>query len=148
MVVLGILVALVVIAIIGLRQMEDWGIAATIVLTVLLYVLVVCISCSYETSLNAKATYETIALAHPQAIEYYQEKVILYESSLTDFKYQGYQESLSSMIKDLRDTINKYNKIVIKKRMLKKNSFFGLFTHHFKELPLIEFRTQFKPAIE
>jgi hypothetical protein len=47
------------------------------------------------------------------------------EESFTDFKYQGYQESISSMIKDLRQVVTKYNKLYVEKNILKDNIFVG-----------------------
>ena len=40
-------------------------------------------------------------------------------------KYKGYQENMADMIKELRENIVRYNKVVNKKRIYGKNLFFS-----------------------
>ena len=51
----------------------------------------------------------------------------LKNGSLTDLKYNKYQEQLAKMTIDLRDRIVHYNEIYAGKKAMKDNFFFGLF---------------------
>jgi hypothetical protein len=82
---------------------------------------------SYSSYLEMRSTYETVVNQYRDSIDMYEDKVVINvdEESFTDFKYQGYQESISSMIKDLRQVVTKYNKLYVEKNILKDNIFVG-----------------------
>jgi len=85
---------------------------------------------SYKNYLVHRATYDTIVSQFRQSIEMYEDYAVLDfsdQKGLTDFKYQGYQESITQLITDLRREIIVYNKIFIIKKKLDTNPFFSWF---------------------
>ena len=82
---------------------------------------------SYSSYLDIKADYYGVITQYKDAIDIYTDKAVINvdKISFTDFKYQGYQEEISSMIKDLRSKVTNYNSIYIKKKTMKKNLIFS-----------------------
>lgn len=79
-------------------------------------------------------TYVDIRTSYDATIDQYREAVTVYEdraqidvkkAALTDFKYSGYQENVADFVSDLRREVVSYNKMLISKRILDKNWFFG-----------------------
>jgi hypothetical protein len=98
---------------------------------------------SYSSYLEMRSTYETVVNQYRDSIDMYEDKVVINvdEESFTDFKYQGYQESISSMIKDLRQVVTKYNKLYVEKNILKDNIFIGaLIFEPDKDMKLLKLR--------
>jgi hypothetical protein len=73
---------------------------------------------SFNSYLDIKATYTTVVDQYRNSIKMYEDKAIIHVSdkSFTDFKYNGYQDNIASLIKDLRNKVEKYNKIYIAKQ--------------------------------
>ena len=82
-------------------------------------------SSSYYTYINMKQTHGQVMNNYQEAIETYGNKAIINAKSLTDFKYEGYQESLSALIKDLRKKAVTYNEYYIGKIELHNNILFS-----------------------
>jgi len=82
---------------------------------------------SYLSYLDAKAFYTATIEQYAAAVEIYQDKAVIDVESAawTDLKYQGYQDNISGLILDLRNSIVSYNDTYVKKRTLKKNPFFN-----------------------
>jgi hypothetical protein len=90
-----------------------------------------------------RSTYETVVNQYRDSIDMYEDKVVINvdEESFTDFKYQGYQENISSMIKDLQQVVTKYNKLYVEKNILKDNIFIGaLIFEPDKDMKLLKLR--------
>ena len=85
------------------------------------------IGTSYSRYLDNKGFYDATIEQYRGAVEMYKDYAVIdvEKAAFTDFKYQKYQEQLSSMIITLRNRITEYNRIFIKKRELKKNWFFN-----------------------
>jgi len=104
------------------------GFSVTFLLMFIIYVLVV--SVSYVTYVNKRAFYDSIIEQYRGCITMYENKLAIIDVdkaslSLTDFKYQGYQQNMADMIKDLRHKISEYNESILEKRTMKKNPFFS-----------------------
>lgn len=84
---------------------------------------------SYFSYLNNKAFYTATVEQYRNAIKMYEDKAVIdlnkTREVLTDFKYEGYQESIADMIKTLRDKVACYNEVYIKKNTMNDNWFFG-----------------------
>lgn len=82
---------------------------------------------SYWSYLDIKADYYGVIAQYEGAINIYENKAIINVAkiSLTDFKYQGYQKEMASLIRDLRYKIEKYNALYIKKKTMKENIMFS-----------------------
>ena len=96
---------------------------------------------SYGNTVGMHKTYYGTLEQHRDAIEIYGDKaVVTIDNSMTDFKYQGYQDNMASFIKDLRKEITTYNKTLVGKRFLKKNIIIGWLINYDKNLPLLELK--------
>lgn len=84
---------------------------------------------SYNNYLNLKAL-PSIIDQNKRAVEVYinKAKININNQSFTDLKYQKYQDNLLKLIEAYRDSVNKYNKLLIKQRILDKNIFFNWVT--------------------
>ena len=87
-------------------------------------IFVIILLTSYNSYLDLYK-YQQNILVSQQALKIYMEKGIApvanqKSSEYTDFKYQNYQEGLYKLISELQNTINKYNNILIGKRIFKK----------------------------
>ena len=80
---------------------------------------------SYESALDQEAFYHQTIDQFRGAIELYEDKAIIKinDESITDFKYQGYQENISEYITDLRNKIVDYNRDLYTKNQKEKNPF-------------------------
>lgn len=83
---------------------------------------------SYMSSMDLEATYKGSISVYKDAITMYEDKAVLdmSKATLSDFKYQGYQDNMKEFIKDLRKTVIVYNKKLIKKRRYNVGKAFGL----------------------
>ena len=75
---------------------------------------------SYDNYLTIKADYHGVLAQYKYAMELYTDKAVIDPNriAVVDFKYQGYQENLSDLIKTLRDEIANYNSMYIKKKIM------------------------------
>jgi hypothetical protein len=84
---------------------------------------------SFDSYAKARATYDKVGAQYGQAVTIYANKATIdvrkVGDTYTDLRFQGYQESMSKLIIDLRDTISRYNASVIEKRVWAKSFFFG-----------------------
>ena len=100
----------------------------TICLFIWGFLFVVPIVKSYTTYLPLRAFYDVTVNQYRDSITLYKTLAVIdVEDSMTDFRYEGYQESISRMIIDLREKITWYNNAVVIKRKLKANPFFDWF---------------------
>lgn len=102
---------------------------AVIVLLVGVIVNIVAMCVSYGTYVKSRSAYDSIIAQHRGAIELYNDKAVLNLSktsmaSMTDFKYEGYQNNMADFISSLRNSVIRYNETIITKRILHKNIFF------------------------
>lgn len=94
-------------------------------------VVAISLSVSYGTYMNTRAYYDNLIAQYKGAIVLYEDKAVALDMekaashALTDMKYQGYQKQMGDFILDLRRSITRYNSTVIKKRLMKKNFFYG-----------------------
>jgi hypothetical protein len=115
------------------KRKYDWmdgllGFVITFLILSVIYVTVV--SSSYATYINDRAFYDGIIEQYRGCITMYENKSAVIDigkasPSLTDLKYQGYQQNMADMIKDLRCKISEYNESILEKRTMKKNPFFS-----------------------
>ncbi len=82
---------------------------------------------SYSTYVNMRADYDIILKQYRESIELYEDKAVLRisDSALTDFKYEGYQENIAELIKDLRYRVTYYNEDYISKKVVARSPFFN-----------------------
>ena len=90
-------------------------------------IVVIIISVSYATYLNIRAQYDAVINQYKGAVTMYADYASLdmEKVAFTDFKYQGYQENIAGVITDLRKEIVGYNKVLIMKRVMDRNSVFS-----------------------
>lgn len=92
---------------------------------------VVSITNSYDTYLDARAYYDSIIAQYKGAITLYEDKAVAFDMekaakyAFTDLRFSGYQSKMADFIVDLRRNIVIYNKIIIKKKVMDKNFFYG-----------------------
>lgn len=96
------------------------GVVVTIIFSIILGV-------SYRSYLDTRAQYDAVINQYKGAVTMYTDYATLDmgKAAFTDFKYQGYQENVSTIIIDLRSEIITYNKILIQKRIMDKNPIFS-----------------------
>jgi hypothetical protein len=84
---------------------------------------------SYSGYLNNRAFYDATVEQYRGAVEMYKDYAVIDMSktrfAFTDFKYQGYQKEISSMILELRRKIVKYNRSFILKKIKNASWFFN-----------------------
>lgn len=98
---------------------------------------------SYSTYVNMRADYDIILKQYRESVELYEDKAVLRisDSALTDFKYEGYQENIAELIKDLRFRITNYNEDYISKKVVARSPFFNwIITEPDADMHLIELR--------
>ena len=83
--------------------------------------------CSYDNYLDQRAFYDSVVSQYRDCVSIYKDSVIIdiTDEALTDLRYQGYQESIAEMIKDLRTQVARYNKGFIKKQRMDENVVFS-----------------------
>jgi hypothetical protein len=86
---------------------------------------------SYGSYLDTRAYYDNLIAQYKGAIVLYEDKAVSLDMekaanhALTDMRFQGYQYKMGEFILDLRKSITEYNSTIIKKRLMKKNFFYG-----------------------
>ena len=84
---------------------------------------------SYNSYLGNRAVYDATIEQYRGAVEMYKDYAVIdmkkTGEAFTDFKYQGYQKEIASMIADLRRRIVKYNRSFILKRIKNAHWFFN-----------------------
>lgn len=83
---------------------------------------------SYGNYIDAKAFNDATYAQYENAIAIYSEHAALdLKTAFTDSKHQGYQKNIADFIRDLRDNVVKYNKVVIGKEIWKQSKWFNWF---------------------
>lgn len=104
---------------------------AAVVFTIYGIASAISITDSYGTYLDARAYYDSIIAQYKGAITLYEDKAVALDMekaakyAFTDLRFSGYQSKMANFIVDLRGNIVTYNKIIIKKRIMNKNFFYG-----------------------
>ncbi len=100
------------------------SIVAPVIATIIICAI---IGKSYGSYIDIRTQYDATLMQYKGAITMYDDKVHIdvEKAALVDFRYQGYQKSMSSFIKDLRGEIVKYNKELISKRIMDKHFLFS-----------------------
>jgi len=84
---------------------------------------------SYGSYLHNTSFYTTVVEQYRDAINMYEDKAMIdldkVKDTLTDFRYEGYQESIAGMIATLRDKVAHYNRVFVEKGILNNNWFFN-----------------------
>jgi len=84
---------------------------------------------SYDSYLENRAFYDATVEQYRGTVEMYKDYAVIdmkkTGEAFTDFKYQGYQKEIASMIADLRRRIVKYNRSFILKRIKNAHWFFN-----------------------
>ncbi len=101
------------------------GMIGSLIASIIMILLIITpILISYTSYLNMKAFYESTYEQYSESIEIYQDKAIIdTEVAFTDFKYQGYQDNISSYVRDFRNKMIWYNELYIKKTAMNQNIF-------------------------
>lgn len=112
------------------QDASDIRLIAIIFTAVLTTVYSIAIGVSYKTYVDTRVSYNFIHKQYRDAIVMYKDRAVIdTEKAFTDFKYKGYQDNISSFIKDLRDQIVSYNKITLGKKVLKCSPFLNWFIY-------------------
>lgn len=127
MIIILILVVIAIIINLLLDEMDEKQVAALVSGIIIALVLIIAWSVSYGSYVSARNNYDAVIPQYRQTIDLYSDKVNIdvKNGTITDFKYQAYQETIAKLIKDLRWEIKDYNSIVTKKRILKRNPMFS-----------------------
>jgi len=84
---------------------------------------------SYSSYLDNRAFYDATIEQYRGAVEMYKDYAVIdmdkTREAFTDFKYQGYQKQIASMIFTLQRRIVKYNRVFIKKKRMVNSWFFN-----------------------
>lgn len=115
-----------IVGIAALKEAEDEAGLVAIFLSFLFLVPVVApLINSYGSYIDMKQTYEATISQYRNSIKMYEDKAVIHVSkkTFTDFKYKGYQEEVSSLIKDLRNKVEEYNELYIGKKEMGSNIF-------------------------
>jgi len=128
-------------------KIGQWIGNSLIPLYIYVFVALMASGASYSDYISLRTTYDGIVEQYRDAVDLYGEKAIAIDAqkafALTDFGHQGYQAAMSSFIKDLRETVTTYNRILIKKRILGKNIFFGWYiTEPDPDMKILQLRTK------
>ena len=85
------------------------------------------IQVSYDDYLDQRAFYDATVEQYASAITMYDDyaEIDVESAAWTDLKYQGYQDNISGLIRNLRDRIIRYNEAFVKKNRYHKNPFFS-----------------------
>ncbi len=98
---------------------------------------------SYSTYVNMRADYDIILKQYRESVELYEDKAVLRisDTPFTDFRYEGYQENIAELIKDLRYRVTYYNEDYISKKVVARSPFFNwIITEPDADMHLIELR--------
>lgn len=122
------LVLIVFIAAIAESKVNDnrFEIPATIILFCILAVAnIITFSASYSTAVDIDVVKQGIISEYRNSISLYEDKAVLKinDKTLTDFRYQGYQQNMASMIEELRSMVHNHNQILLQKIHFSKNPF-------------------------
>jgi hypothetical protein len=81
---------------------------------------------SYNSYLDSRAFFSATKEQYRSALTVYKDHATIdvKAASLTDFKYQGYQEQIGHFVKTLRSKVTDYNETIVKKRVMKDNILF------------------------
>lgn len=107
------------------------GVVGTIILAIYAIFVLVFMTASYDSYLNARVYYDNIITQYKGAITLYEDKAVALDmekaaqNAFTDLRFSGYQNKMADFIVDLRKSIVSYNKTVIKKRIMDKNFFYN-----------------------
>jgi len=85
---------------------------------------------SYSSYIDAKTFHNATCHQYEQAIEGYSSKALMNEGAkdaFTDSKYNNYQNNIAELIRDYRDAMIGYNKVITGKKIWKDNTLFGWF---------------------
>lgn len=82
---------------------------------------------SYKNYLDCRSFYDSTRHQYKNTITIYSDiaKINVKDKTLTDMKYNQYQNGITEFIKDFRDKIVSYNSTIIEKRKLKDSLFFS-----------------------
>lgn len=111
-----------------------------IVFAILLAVIITAsLGKSWTENVEMHVIYDGTVEQYRDAITMYQDVAVINMSvAFTDFKYEGYQDNIAGFVIDLRSQISHYNKLLIEKRMAKRNIFMNILTFYDRSLPLIK----------
>ena len=101
---------------------------STIVCGVMSGLLIAFISgISYDNYIDMRTKYDATIAQYKGAITMYGDRahIDVEKAALVNFKYKGYQDNMSSFIRDLRREIVSYNRGIISKRIMNRNFMFG-----------------------
>jgi len=85
---------------------------------------------SYSNYIDAKRFHNATHHQYEQAIQSYSDRALMNpgaKTALTDSKYNNYQDNIAKLIRDYRNTLINYNRIVVGKIIWKNNILFGWF---------------------
>jgi len=111
-----------------------------LILTIIFGAIIIIVPAqSWNENVEMHITYDGTVEQYRDAVTMYQDKAIINVSkAFTDFKYEGYQANIAQFIIELREEVTQYNKILIKKRMQKRNIMQNWLIFQDESLPLIK----------
>jgi hypothetical protein len=91
------------------------------------FIPILVVAASYTSYVDIRTSYDATIKRYREAVTVYKDHVQIDvpKASLTDFKYEGYQNNIADFVRDLRRNVVRYNEKLISKRILDKNWFFG-----------------------
>lgn len=126
LIVLGLLTLSVFIVVSAVISNSDAIIAGAICLLITGTVVGCSLADSFESAANLDAIQEGIVAEHRSAIDLYSDKAVLHvDKAMADLKYQGYQEQMGNMIRELRTAVVEHNRALVSKRKYKANPFYS-----------------------
>jgi hypothetical protein len=152
-----ILLCIVVIFAIGfaagwIEEKVEAGIGAGILASIIVGIfLTFAWSISYSSYLSDRSFYDATMEQYSSGIVIYNDyaEIDIADTAWTDFKYKGYQENMAGFVKDLRGSIIRYNRSIIKKRVMDKNLLFSwMVVAPDDDMKIIKMKTVMKEAEE
>ena len=153
MIIILVLIAICVVITLTIWKLECWqdGVVSSVVCAaILLFIFAIPWGLSYDSYVDARTFYDTTREQYSSAVVIYQDAAVIDmgKAAFTDLKYQGYQDNISSFIKDMRRRIVWYNKMVQSKRIMKKNPFFSwLIVNADEDMKLIRMKAEYQEAL-
>lgn len=130
------LVASIILLALGLRRgIDEAGeiLVGCVLIAIILGGNTIAFTSSFGTAAKADVIKSGLLAEYKSAVHMYADRAVLNISDITkanimtDFKYQGYQQNIAKMIRDVREIVREHNEILISKQVYKRSLWFDMY---------------------
>ena len=110
------------------KDNDELGTVLLVLIFFFLAIMIASLLITFARSADLEAEYTAVVEQYRDAIEVYTDAAVVIKvdvDTFTDFRYQGYQESVAELITDLRNRVAAYNRNLIKIRKYNSHPFFS-----------------------